>query len=539
MPNLPTLPAPDMSMFNVPPDPNTFELRQVLGAIQAGYFNAEHVRKYLSHYDKKSLCYHLNETIDDYPAIFYVISTNDVGIIREWLKHGADPNTVWGSRKFPSIAFSILNEGQTMLQASRTLATLLRFGADPCAIPKAFYNPFCRDLPEGGPTTEELHDLDDENKKWCISEVRERLSEVLNLTQRYDLYRASKVKPRSGREKEILNRQGAGEVLGLHQTLIAQSIAIRWVQRKLLVYLALQKKKPFILVFAGPSGHGKTELAERFGDLMSLELHKVDCTVFKHDIELFGPRPPYSGYEEGSALNNFLARKNGQRCIVFMDEFEKTSKEIHNTLLIPFQNGCYEDRRNGGHIDCSKTIWILATNQLDENILGFCAANEKTLLYSEDEDAQDKLAEKLCDQLRKEFTGHFGAPLSGRITAILPFLVFGTQEAPLIAHRAIMHMESELSRRVHLALDSEQDVYAGNIKIRIKNDASVCSTITHEEYDKKLGARSINQAVERIVEDSLVTQYLKAGDIFEEDQPITSFVIDIDVNGEVEVRLVQ
>lgn len=72
---------------------------------------------------------------------------------------------------------------------------------------------------------------------------------------------------------------------------------------------------------------------------MSLDLHVVDCTIFKQDNELFGPRPPFSGHEDGSTLNNFLVSKAGKRSIVFMDEFEKTGKEIHNTLLLPFQDG--------------------------------------------------------------------------------------------------------------------------------------------------------------------------------------------------------
>ncbi|RYP77670.1 hypothetical protein DL771_001038 [Monosporascus sp. 5C6A] len=301
-----------------------------------------------------------------------------------------------------------------MDQASRTLATLLRFGAGPRVIPKAFYDPYCRDLPEDGPIEEALHDIDDDNKRWCTADVRAHLVKSLSLSQRYDLYRSSKVKPRSGREKELLGRQGAGEVLGLHQMIVAQSIATRWLKKKLLV----------------------------FGDLMSLELNVVDCTIFKQDNELFGPRAPYSEYEDGSPLNNFLVRKAGSRCIVFMDEFEKTSKDLHNTLLLPFQDGRYEDHRNGKLIDSSKSIWILATNKLDDSIHSFCGTHRQVLFESEDEEAQDKLVGKLCRQLRKEFIGHFGAPLGGRITEILPFLVFAPQEAAVIVHKVLMDLET-------------------------------------------------------------------------------------------------
>ncbi|KAI1778573.1 P-loop containing nucleoside triphosphate hydrolase protein [Hypoxylon cercidicola] len=533
-----SLPVPTAFPSNGPQDPRIFELRELVGAILAGHLDADGVRNYLGCYDKETLDANLNAEIEGCPAMFYIVSTNDIGIIREWVKYGGNPNATWGHDALPLIAFSVLSGGQTLLQASRVLATLLRFGADPRVIPRAFYDPYCRDLPEDGPVQEELDDIGDDNKRWCTADLRVHLTEALTLTQRYDLYRSSKIQPHSGREKKLLARQGAGEVLGLHQMIVSQSIATRWLQRKLLVYLALQRKKPLILVFAGPSGHGKTELAKRFGDLMSLELQVVDCTIFKQDNELFGPRPPYSGHEDGSPLNNFLARKAGERCIVFMDEFEKTSKDIHNTLLLPFQDGRYEDRRNGRIVDCSKTIWILATNKLDDSIHDFCNANEKALFQTEEEDAQDKVVGKLCRQLRKEFIEQFDAPLGGRISEILPFLVFSPQESPVIVHKALMNFEAEVARRVRLTLNREEDVYVGNIVIRIKNDATVCCTIARDEYDKKTGARSIAQAVERIVQDPLTTLYLKNGDDFDENQPTSHFEINVNVDEEVEVRLV-
>jgi MoxR-like ATPase len=98
-------------------------------------------------------------------------------------------------------------------------------------------------------------------------------------------------------------------------------------------------RQPLVLLFAGPSGHGKTELARNLGRLLSLDLYSVDCTNLSHESDLFGPWFPYQGWEKGSAVNNYLASHNGQRCVICMDEFEKTKDEVRRALLVPFQSG--------------------------------------------------------------------------------------------------------------------------------------------------------------------------------------------------------
>jgi ATP-dependent Clp protease ATP-binding subunit ClpA len=70
----------------------------------------------------------------------------------------------------------------------------------------------------------------------------------------------------------------------------------------------------------------------------------VDCTEMKHETDLFGAKRPYIGYDVGSPLNNFLARLHGKRSIVFLDEFEKTTPEVQNSLLVPFDEGKSETR---------------------------------------------------------------------------------------------------------------------------------------------------------------------------------------------------
>jgi energy-coupling factor transporter ATP-binding protein EcfA2 len=170
-----------------------------------------------------------------------------------------------------------------------------------------------------------------------------------------------------------------------------------------------------VLVFTGPSGHGKTELAKSLGSLLGVEMEQVNCTVMNQETDLFGPRPPMSDWQKGSRVNNFICRNDGKRSVIFMDEFEKTDAKVHNSLLIPFQEGMhqssaswtlvrhsdidltlnfpgsYEDRRDAKKIvDCRKTIWILATNEFDDTIHKYHEDN-KAGLESNDVNEQERL----------------------------------------------------------------------------------------------------------------------------------------------------
>ena len=65
------------------------------------------------------------------------------------------------------------------------------------------------------------------------------------------------------------------------------------------------------MLFVGPTGVGKTELAKQLAEYLSLTLHRFDMSEYqeKHSVaRLIGSPPGYVGYEEGGLLTEAVRR---------------------------------------------------------------------------------------------------------------------------------------------------------------------------------------------------------------------------------------
>ncbi|KAK3952430.1 P-loop containing nucleoside triphosphate hydrolase protein [Pseudoneurospora amorphoporcata] len=520
-------------------DPEDLSLDKLVADIQRGVSCTE-IRSQLTRYrermGKEKTRQLLNGLVNGFPAFFYIVERRDAELVRMWAEYGGDVNTTYGKRRLPLVAYAIILGTSYATDTTALLKALLSVGASVACIPKAFYTPLERDL-DDDPVTEGLGDLAGEHQKWCSPYAQKRVTDTLNFRfeQRYLLHRAALLERFSGAKQQVAKLHKAEALLGIHYYLVGQTAAITFVVDRLTSHLALQAERPMILLFAGPSGHGKTELARNLGKLISLDLHMTDCTSTRYVTDLWGPYFPYQGSKKGSVLNNFLAEHTAQPSIVFLDEFEKTDKEVWESLLKPFEEGITLNRRTLERLDCSKTIWILATNAFDHIIHNFCKEHGKTLFADEPGREGQKLIMKLSKTIQKESISKFGAPLSGRITEFVPFLTFSHSEQAAVADRFLASFGGEVIKPVKESTVSNMARLVGNIDIQVRRSYSVCRTLVTDGYTPELGARSIANTVNRDISVPVVKEYLDRREEIREDQGKCAFVVGVDEDGMIDV----
>ncbi|KAL8684222.1 MAG: hypothetical protein Q9224_006511, partial [Gallowayella concinna] len=324
-----------------------FDIDALAWAIQNG-LSTSCVDRYLKRWNaakiKQELCKPVfssfNERLYEYPILFFAVERNCPSLVRLLCRAGADAGQPAKPSKLPILAYCIMVAEYQLSDTTDTLFALLAMGADPYALPQDMWYEYIRNPTKvGNPEAERA------KYAWCSLEVRAALCRTFNLLQRYHFKMASLLPIKTARQKQLAAAFDMTPLFEIQFQIVGQRLATKTVQEWVMSHALQHIEMPLVLLFTGPSGHGKSELAKGMGELLSLPLLKVDCTQVRRTSDLLGPQAPYEGHEEGSSLNNFLAEHSGKKAVVFLDEFEKTSSDVHQSLLLLFDEGFYKDRR--------------------------------------------------------------------------------------------------------------------------------------------------------------------------------------------------
>ena len=504
-----------------------FSLRNLAWAIQNDV-DGQCIERYLTQHNKSEIADRLRQAVQQgmssFPILYFAVERNSPETVRILCHAGAKPShsiSLCGPTivTLPLLSHAVLSAENTLADTTETVIALLALGASPYDVPNDMWQDYLK-----APTKDRSKELGDSDvhETWCTTKIREALCRTLNLLQRYSLWKAAQIERPTAREIQVAQVHNFMPLFEAPYYIFGQQIATTQVLQRISSRLLFNSKKPLVLFFTGLSGHGKTELARRMGGLLSLELIVVDCTMMKVDSDLLGRWPGFQGSGMGSQLNNHLAEWDGKRTIVFLDEFDKTTDDVRKAMLLLFESGSYTDRRNRNEVDCSKVLWILAANLGVEEITKFWVDNLK-----DRNQEQQKLApiRDLQVMLKQCIIQKFGAPLTGRFSAIVPFLPFEAGERAITAYKFMR----ELWHDVRKPINTDGKRFAGNLFVKFINDGQIAKHIA-KRYMEETGARSLADAVEEEISDNLANEFFKQeGEVHDglNNQPLPSYDVRI------------
>jgi len=291
-----------------------------------------------------------------------------------------------------------------------------------------------------------------------------------------------------------------GKVVGQDEAVIKLSKAIQRTR----VGLKDPKKPIGSFVFLGPTGVGKTELAKVLSHyLFDKEdaLVRIDMSEYMEKFSvsrLVGAPPGYVGYEEGGQLTEKIRRK--PYSVILLDEIEKAHPDVFNILLQVLDDGILTDGL-GRRVDFRNTIIIMTSNIGARDLkdfgtgIGFATKSRK--------DNQDELVKATIQSaLRKTFAPEF----LNRLDDVIIFNQLQKEDL----HKIIDLSLAKLFTRINSL----------GYKVELTDKAK--DFLSEKGYDQQYGARPLNRAIQKYVEDPVAEEILK-GDASEGDTLLADY----------------
>jgi len=275
-------------------------------------------------------------------------------------------------------------------------------------------------------------------------------------------------------------------------------------------------KKPIgSFVFLGPTGVGKTELAKMLAIyLFDKEdaLIRIDMSEYMEKFSvsrLVGAPPGYVGYEEGGQLTEKVRRK--PYSVVLLDEIEKAHPDVFNILLQVLDDGVLTDGL-GRRVDFRNTIIIMTSNIGVRDLKDF-GAGIGFASKAKEENMDEVMKSTIQNALKKAFSPEF-------LNRLDDVVIFNSLTKDHIHQIIDINLKKLFARITDLGY-----------VIELTDEAK--DFLSEKGYDKQYGARPLNRAIQKYLEDALAEEILKGelsdGDVIIADYPGSGDALDIRV----------
>ena len=232
------------------------------------------------------------------------------------------------------------------------------------------------------------------------------------------------------------------------------------------------------LLFVGPTGVGKTEVARSLADELGVELVRFDMSEYaeKHAVaKLIGSPAGYVGYEDGGLLTDAIRKK--PNCVLLFDEIEKAHSDIYNILLQVMDYAKLTDNR-GRQADFHNVVIIMTSNAgaqyASQASVGFLGGVSK--------------GEAMMKQVKKSFKPEF----INRLSATVVFHDMSHDMATRILHKKLAQLQQKLA--------------AKNVTIDIEGEAE--EWLLAKGFTTEYGAREMDRVIARYLKPLLMHEIL-------------------------------